>query len=373
LIQEQIDNEIKDRKEGHNNLKEEMQQQESRLDKYHEILNDQKHKIQTIDDQLGELKFEQERKPSQPVHVTYIGNPNNDSNITKFQGHTQYLHEYLGKVKRNFDKMKLLTPQSNTRECLIEIIENSLEKGASQWWQLAKHTINNWEDAEQAFLNKYWNKEIQRHIRQRMEVERYIPGGRPRRAEHFIERVVTLKCMTPTLTDIDIINYLTPHFDELIQTAQRVQNITSIHDFELLLQKEDMLEVQRDIQTRNRPRPEFQLNKNPPKKEQYDAPFQARENFRAYNRNHNTDDQHRPETRFDYHRPFGENHRNQGYQNQPGNRNSRSYNNRYPSREQAEICNMIRAENHQGNSGHSQSQTFNSHNRDNLNSQTQMS
>ena len=157
-----------------------------------------------------------------------------------------------------------------------------MERSASQWWQLNKQKVNSWEQFVQIFHEKYWNKEIQSHLRQKIDLEKYRPGGYLSRTDYFLERILILKAMTPPISEEDIINILASHYDEVIQTARRVQNLNTITSFEMLLQREDMLDIQKNLQVRNRNKPEVRKNNQNNTPEHQNHPFNGRENFRAY-------------------------------------------------------------------------------------------
>jgi len=81
---------------------------------------------------------------------------------------------------------------------------------------LIRNQIYNWDSFETLFLQKFWNSDIQRNIKQRLDLEHYQLGGKLNRADYFIQRVVLLKSMTSPPTEEEIINQLLPHFDEII-------------------------------------------------------------------------------------------------------------------------------------------------------------
>jgi len=226
-----------------------------------QYLEEQKRRIHVVEDKIEELQHTTNKsKPSiqsNQIHITCTGG-NNSENI-KFNGRFSNPNEYLKKLRRIYEKNKIkYGSESNDQEQLYETIENSMEGSALQWWQLNKDKIINWKEFEEAFTEKYWNQEIQRHLKQKIDLEKYRSEGRLSRVEYFLERVLVLKSMTPSFSEAEIVGILTPHYGEIIQTAQRVQNLCCIKDFEALLQREDMLDTQKSLQGRFRPRQDSQ-------------------------------------------------------------------------------------------------------------------
>ena len=213
---------------------------------------------QTLDDHNQKIELLQNDTFSRPnnfspnIYVTCGNNGNLDTNLPKFTGRTHNPREYLTKLHKYYDKtLTRQNPKIDAREHLIDTIESSLEGNASRWFSLIKEDVNTWEDFENKFLARFWNPHVQRGIKQRLENERYRPGGKLTRSEYFIERVITLKSITPSLTEDEIVTLLSEHFSELIQDARVVQNANTISAFESLLQREDIKDGNRKIRQNN--------------------------------------------------------------------------------------------------------------------------
>jgi len=379
-----ISNQVKSNQDQVNNK---FKNQDAQINEQNQRLDKHQHRIHTMEDKLEEYKFDASQVHGKiPVnHITVsCAGEMYGHNVPKFNGKISNPQEYLEKMKRcyeNNQKARYGGGEMENPECLHEVIGNSMERSASQWWQLNKPNVHSWQQFEQIFLDKYWNKEIQRHLRQKIELERYRPGGYLNRTDYFLERILILKAMTPPLNEEDIVNILASHYDEVIQTARRVQNSNTITAFEMLLQREDMLDVQKNLQLRNRIKPDIRKNpQNNSSAENQNHPFNGRENFRAYyprnppparegarpnedrktmfrNIEQNRDNEHFP--RNHPREPYYERnqyHSNQYQNNKPmqnnnwnkDNQDRRSQNNyyknkgrQYPSQEQMEVCNNI--------------------------------
>jgi len=176
------------------------------------------------------------------IQVICPGNESNDRHLPKFNGRTNNPNEYLQKLERYYEKSIERNQPNDTTEHLRDILENSFEGPASRWLQLIKRDITSWNSFSHEFLSKYWNRDIQRGIKAKIEAEKYRNNGTLSRTEYFTERVLLLQSITPTLTEEEIVATLAERFDTLIQDSINVQRITTIRDFERLLQREDIRE-----------------------------------------------------------------------------------------------------------------------------------
>jgi hypothetical protein len=209
-----------------------------------------------------------------PIQVTCMGGSTFE-NLPTFNGRNKNPQEFLVKFEAYLRNTQI---RQNQNIRFQDLLENCLQDSASRWWQMIKSEITSYEEFEKKYLDKYWNNDIQRGIKRRVETERYRTGGYLTRSEYFVERVMTLKQMTPTLEEEDIVNLLSIHFDQRIQDAIRVQNITGIDNFEKLLNRED-------IEERNNPPTHQSSFNNTNRKSQFER--------RPYPRpTHETNNQH---------------------------------------------------------------------------------
>lgn len=252
----------------------------------------------------------------QPVVVTY-GSHTQEKTIPQFNGRAHNPQEYLRKLKKYYERN--IEPNSlNNTEALQDLIESSLGSYALSWFDLIKNDVRNWSDFENAFNKKYWSREVQRGIRKTLEQGKYQPHLRLTRSEYFIDKVRLLKSLTPPLAEDEIVTCLAEHFSELIQDAKRVQNICTVVDFELLLQREDL--------KNNKNRTNNEVNHEP-----------DRRNTRPTNNAYHHERDHQPHRSNNYRNNYNR-HQDRNY---PRHQNN-SYEERiYPSREQREICTAI--------------------------------
>jgi len=342
------------------------EQNKSKFQEHEDMLEKHKHRIHVVEDQIGEIRHINKNYSGFPsnITVTCTGMNSNQDNL-KFSGKIINPQEYLSKMKRAYDKnrSRFGDDPSNDRECLHEILDVCMEGSANQWWQLNKTNIDNWQQFEDKFIDKYWNQDIQRHLKQKIELERYRPGGRLNRVDYFLQRVLILKSMTPPMNEDQIVNVLSPHYDQIVQTAQRVQNLNNIKSFESLLQREDMLDTQRHFQSRTRIRPDSSKTFEN-RQDINSTPLYNQNNFKAYisprQNSGRMDQQYREDRRPTYNNynhntnnhvsnnPHNQwtnmnNQHGQGNQNRYQDNNRSKWNRKpqYPTQEQIETCQVI--------------------------------
>uniref|UniRef100_A0A1B6FER3 Retrotransposon gag domain-containing protein n=1 Tax=Cuerna arida TaxID=1464854 RepID=A0A1B6FER3_9HEMI len=284
------------------------------------------------------------------IYVTCTGNGNTviDNNCPKFHGRSQNPKEFLNRIRRFYERNAASRKMEDSVEYLWDLIEQSLESHAAKWFELVKDSIKCWNDFEQLFIARYWSREVQRGIKQRIEVEKYRPNGKLSRAEYFVERVLILRSITPPLSEEEIVTTLAEHFSELLQDARRVQNINTVSEFELLLQREDLKDAHQRSRYSNPPRSELHPNRpvnqngyqrppNSPPRQPYrnNNNFQQRPQHQAgyQNNNHN------------FRRDYGQRQETRDYHRGPNGNNSNNYQRKeerqYPSKEQARVCTTI--------------------------------
>lgn len=341
--------------------------------------------LQNEKHELLEQKMQNNYPMNQPnIYVTCNGNSGlvPDQTLPKFYGRAHNPHEFLNKLRKYYERStQKISPSQNSTDFLIDIVESSLEQHAARWFYLIKNDIKTWSDFERAFEEKYWNREVQRGIKHRMENEKYRPNGNLTRAEYFVERVIVLKSLLPPMSEDEIVTSLSEHFPEIIQDARRVQNINSIREFELLLQREDL----NDAHTRSRnnrsenfsqphqndrshPSGQSSRQHNQGHLSNYPRPNINQNAYQPSNRNYQNSPHPRsyPNSSFPRNYPQNQNNdnRNSGYQqNQRNNNIHQSQNNRqaqrtsspqhrspyrnsyndrnYPTREQHQVCSAV--------------------------------
>lgn len=222
-----------------------------KIDKHEERLNKLNESIIQQQEEIKNRPNANNNGQPTQIYVTCTGNGNNnfDQPLPKFNGRSYNPNEYLNRFKKYYERTLITQMNKNPTEHLIDLLEFSLESYALKWFSLIKADIRNWTDFEKAFTLKYWSRESQRSIKQKIEQEKYRDNGKLTRAEYFIEKVITLKSITPPMTDDEIIICLTEHYNDIIQDSVRVQNIKTIKDFELLLQREDLRNPQNKART----------------------------------------------------------------------------------------------------------------------------
>lgn len=280
------------------------------------------------------------------VHVTCPGSQHMEMPIPKFNGRGNNPREFIEKLTKYYKRSLInKNPHVDDTEHMIDLIETSLESHASQWFNLIKSELRDWDSFYRAFNEKYWSRDTQRGIKHRLEVGKYRNNGKLNRSEYFIERVTTLKSLTPPMTEEEIVILLADHFDELTQDARRVQNVNTVKDFEALLLREDLKGNDKSLKGRTQPNQSPSKTNYPPENYRKDWRGSSQNqnhhqtNFRAYQPQNRSYDQRNQQTSPKNHY-YNKDQQlyNRNYprytQNAPEPRN-------YPTDEQNKVCTMI--------------------------------
>lgn len=134
------------------------------------------------------------------IYVTCGGLPNGnaDNNILKFHGQKHNPTEHLWLIFKFYGR-RTNNDTSDPVNYLFYTTELCLERHAGRWFSLVKNDLRNWENFREFFEPKYWSREVQRGIEQRMEVEKCRLNGKFSQSEYFAERVIALQAMQPPL------------------------------------------------------------------------------------------------------------------------------------------------------------------------------
>lgn len=357
-LQQQINICQSNLKQQNDDLVTKIEGQNENLVKLNSITDNHSYRINNMEQQISKST-----STITPLYVTCPGTNRNylDINPPKFHGKTQNPKEFLSKLKRFYERNVDNQKSNDESEHLLDVIEQCLDHHASKWFELVKYQIKNWTDFEAMFLNKYWSHEVQRGIKQRIDVEKYRQDGRLSRAEYFIEKVLTLRSITPPLTDEEIVIILSDHFSELVQDARRIQNVTTVHEFELLLQREDLKDAHQRTMTskssryepshprthnysnqqgnRNHYQPTNRQPNSPPRPNQQYNHGSYNQSSRGYSQPQNYSSGQQNIYRKDYNSRGRGNYNSQrpNYNTNPPHREERQY----PSQEQSQVCSAI--------------------------------
>lgn len=341
-----------------------------------QTLNTEMNSLTQTTNEISERLVEINRRPQfnnstlpNTIYITCNGPGVQEKTLPTFNGRSRNPIEFLERFKNYLQRMS--TRQGVPPTNFEELLDVCLEQSAGRWWQMIRAETKTLQEFEERFINKYWHPDVQTGIRRRMEVEKYQVGGRKTRTEYFIERVLLMNNMTPKMTETDIISVLGEHFEQRIQDAKRVQNITTIREFEQLLTREDIDEQNSTIKyhnsyltNRNNYKGETQNGQD--KRDIHEEENRPYNKFKQYNTNKNKP---RDEREYSYKPNYSPPHY-QGYQqkrygnrerdnNQYYHRNDRrtnqDYRNEdrsvphqryiYPTEEQAQVCQMIASQN----------------------------
>lgn len=305
-----------------NNVHDTIQTHTTQIYDNQESIKEIKKSTENLKDLIGNINKGTTVLESGAKEITiYCQGTENTEAKLKFNGRERNPLEFVNKLRRYIQKLER-TGRKN-RVNLEELLDNAMEDTAARWWQMVKRDITTIDEFEHAITEKYWNREIQRGVKRRMELERFRPQGRLSRAEYFTDRVITLRNMTPTMDEAEIVTFLAEQFEKYIQEARRIQNVNTINEFEKLLSREDVEDQHNNIRNRNQERPDrydewrsrneggnaFQnnyRNYNQKDRRQYNFPatqYNGRRNDNSYQHQNQQKQYQTSPNRDRYHRP----------------------------------------------------------------------
>ncbi|XP_043288815.1 homeobox protein 2-like [Venturia canescens] len=99
------------------------------------------------------------------------------------------------------------------------LIGQCLEKTAQEWWVLVEEEIDDFEDVETKFINRFWSYEVQRKVRKELEFGKYPEKSKMTKVEYATRTFGTARDLIPPPSDKDIVASLSQHFTEEIRAT----------------------------------------------------------------------------------------------------------------------------------------------------------
>lgn len=115
------------------------------------------------------------------IHITCGGQVSGsyDNNIPKFHWREHNPTKHLRKIHKFHKRGRITSNTKDTTNNLIHTLELCLKSHVSRWLLLIKDDARYWQDFQTVIEQKYWSRDVQRGIRQRMEIEKYLlPQGK---------------------------------------------------------------------------------------------------------------------------------------------------------------------------------------------------
>jgi vacuolar-type H+-ATPase subunit H len=78
-------------------------------------------------------------------------------------------------------------------------ISRHLEGDAMTWWRVVKHRVTTYQQFREAFIAKYWNTQVQEHVRDGLEYGRYHWGGTYNVVQYLEHRILECRNIIPPI------------------------------------------------------------------------------------------------------------------------------------------------------------------------------
>lgn len=122
---------------------------------------------------------------------------------------------------------------------ISRMIRQSLGGIAQEWWEIVGEPDDKFVDFKRKFERKFWSEETQRKVKKNLEFGSYRHDSHETRVEYAIRRFRSAKDLKPTIPDHEIVECLSRHFDDTIQSAVLTRGIGDIQALISLLEKFD--------------------------------------------------------------------------------------------------------------------------------------
>lgn len=140
---------------------------------------------------------------------------------------------FLSELKKYISITKM------TNADLSAIFQQCLEKRASQWFYTIEHKINDMDDFEEYFKERFWNEPIKSALRIRLEAGQYNKDQKKSRVQYAEDMITEIKELEMKLTEEDMIKKISRHFGPEIARVIRIQMVCKLGQFYDLLQEFD--------------------------------------------------------------------------------------------------------------------------------------
>lgn len=124
---------------------------------------------------------------------------------------------------------------------LLPLLRTCLHKNAKNWLYLVDNKINNIDDFETSFRERFWNEPMQSFINSRFEVGKWNPTQKKSRVLYAQELIGYAQELELNMSEAELIKKIGRHFssDRVIPTSIRMQNINTYGKLFDLLQESD--------------------------------------------------------------------------------------------------------------------------------------
>jgi len=140
---------------------------------------------------------------------------------------------FLTKIQQYFDIYAI------NESLKLLLLNNTLTDEAKLWWELMSNNLLTFDEFVVEFKNKYWSGNKQRKVLNKLRFGRYEQSGNLSRELYALQIYSFAKCLTPPLSERDILEYIKYHFEEGIGVTIINRGIETIGDLIKLLREHD--------------------------------------------------------------------------------------------------------------------------------------
>ena len=132
------------------------------------------------------------------------------------------------------------------------MISQCLVGNAKKWWQLNDGNFNNVDEFSRAFKNRFWNVDVQKMVRKKIDFNRFNESGKSTRTNYAMEIFSLAKDLDNPYSEEELVRAIGSHFERDIYGAIIGQGVkTSERLFEILDQFEDWALTSKKINNNN--------------------------------------------------------------------------------------------------------------------------
>jgi hypothetical protein len=109
-----------------------------------------------------------------------------------------------------------------------------LQGSAREWHSVIQDQVSKYSDFRERLEARYWNEQVQRRIRHKLEFGRYNTV-RHTKEQYVIRLLAETKHLKPELSEIELINNIAHHFEHYIKVAILTRGINNIDELLIFL------------------------------------------------------------------------------------------------------------------------------------------
>lgn len=120
------------------------------------------------------------------------------------------------------------------------LISQCLKDEAYEWWCMVEHDVIDICSFSVEFSLRYWNKDKQYKIRRQLETGYYYPNEKTTRSEYAIKMYNDAIDLSKQISESEIVESLSRHFDEKVHLACEVEHVCDMHGLLKILDRTEM-------------------------------------------------------------------------------------------------------------------------------------